>query len=64
MKGEAFQHSAKWHLQRSRTVSLASRSGAAPTGSEGLNGGRSPCFKPFWPACGKSFLPGLVNKMA
>jgi GTP:adenosylcobinamide-phosphate guanylyltransferase len=29
-----------------------------------LKGCRSPCFKPFWQACGKSFLSWLVNKMA
>jgi GTP:adenosylcobinamide-phosphate guanylyltransferase len=29
-----------------------------------LQGSRSPCFKPFWQACGKSFLSRLVNKMA
>jgi hypothetical protein len=45
-------------------MSLASRSEAAPAGREGAQWRQKPCFKPFWPACGKSFLPGLVNKMA
>jgi hypothetical protein len=63
MKDAAVQHCAKWHPQRSRAVPLASKSGAASTASEALNGRRSPCFTPFQQACGKPFLPRLVNEM-